>query len=103
MRPPLEVPPGLDYPVKGKQVRFCHPALPFPNNILFNLIANDHGGLHYGVAHTACAIVADNSFQGFLATDVHGTKVEKAWDEMLEGDQYYFFPEAGTTMPITSL
>ena len=99
MRPPLEIPLEQDLQVEGKTVGFLHPALPHRDNFLFSLVANDDGGLHFGVAHTACAIVAGNAFDGYLSVDDQGTKIEKEWDDILEGNRYYFFVphlEAGT-------
>lgn len=42
---------------------------PHNNDVLFTLFAWDHkdGALHYGLLHTACAIIADNRHDGYLS------------------------------------
>jgi hypothetical protein len=42
---------------------------PHKNDVLFTLFAWDHkdGALHYGLLHTACAIIADNRHDGYLS------------------------------------
>lgn len=51
------------------------------------------GGIHYGLAHTACAIIANNRFDGYLSIARDGSSsIETEWDACLPTDShgYYF-------------
>ncbi|KAH8800809.1 hypothetical protein F5884DRAFT_808886 [Xylogone sp. PMI_703] len=76
-------------------ISFRHPAYPNNNNELLSLNAYDQpgGGIHYGFAHTICAIIANNRFDGFLSTNQDGSgRVEARWDSCLPYNVhgYYF-------------
>lgn len=90
---PLRAPDGYHCPQRC--IRFRHPGYPdtgYRNNVLLDLYAYDHssGGLHYGTAFLACAIVAVNSFNGYLSETRAGAKLESQWDDLLLKDDYYF-------------
>jgi len=82
------------------RIRFRHPAYSANENIIFTLHAWDHpeGGIHYGLAHCACAIIADNRLDGYLSTTVDGEsdhRVDAAWDDVLparDSDYYFHVP-----------
>ncbi|TEY25161.1 hypothetical protein BOTCAL_1323g00010 [Botryotinia calthae] len=78
-------------------INFRHPAYYHDQNILFALSGwdNPEGGIHYGVAHNACAIFAVNRFDGWLSTSAKvgdGDKIKASWDEVLPAyvKNYYF-------------
>ena len=50
-------------------INFRHPGYAYTCNILFELPEIDHpeGGIHYGFAKDACAIVADSRWEGYLS------------------------------------
>ncbi|KAL6717731.1 hypothetical protein ACLMJK_003816 [Lecanora helva] len=86
------VPPPL------RTIRFRHPGYPNSSNILLVLYAFDSpdGGLHYGTAFLACAIVAVNAFNGYMTETLDGDKLEMDWDKLLIKEDYYFHvPPAG--------
>ena len=74
---------------------FKHPGYSdeYDQNILFILFAIDHpsGGLHYGTAFDACAIVAGNAWNGHFRETRDGTIVNMARDGLLMGKTYYFY------------
>lgn len=77
-------------------IKFRHPGYPdaFDQNILLDLHPFDHaaGGLQYGVAFLACAIVAGNSWMtGYLTETRAGSRLNYDWDHLLMGEQYYFW------------
>lgn len=78
------------------RIFFLHPAYPDHNNELLNLSAFDRldagpRGLHAGTAFLACAIIAGNSWTGYLtALTRDGTRVQHQTDEILCEEQYYF-------------
>ena len=76
-------------------ITFRHPwySDAFEQNILFTLRPYDDkdGGLQYGVAFSACAIVAGNAWNGWLQETKEGDKVKPGWDDLLYGTDYYFF------------
>ena len=81
-------------------ITFKHPGYRdsnIPNNPGFNdlltLFACDHpeGGLHYGTAFLACAIIAGNAWNGYFQESRDGTRVTANWDHLLRGKVYYFY------------
>ncbi|KAH8675215.1 hypothetical protein BGZ61DRAFT_555119 [Ilyonectria robusta] len=59
-------------------------------DILIAFQGFDDGGIHYDTAHTACAILADNQWDGYFSRDIHGKiKVHPA-DGVLRDPSYYF-------------
>jgi hypothetical protein len=82
-------------PPQSYRIRFRHPAYPDSSNVLLSLHAWDGagGGIHYGLAHTACAIIANNRFDGYLSMARDGSSsIETEWDACLPTDShgYYF-------------
>lgn len=76
-----------------REIRFRHPNYPDENNILLQFSACDvNNGVHFQTAHGACAILANNRWDGYLSTDIEGTeRFEPANpDESLQSDDYYF-------------
>lgn len=68
------VPPGFLFlestsPPQSYRIRFRYPAYPDSSNVLLSLHAWDGagGGVHYGLAHTACAIIANNGWVRWLS------------------------------------
>jgi hypothetical protein len=87
----------LESPSPPRSYRICfrHPAYPDSSNVLLSLHAWDQaaGGIHYGLAHTACAIIANNRFDGYLSTARDGSsRIETEWDTCLPSHShgYYF-------------
>lgn len=85
-------------------IRFLHPAYDAEDNEFLELNAWDAeaGGLHYGLAHTACAIVANNRFDGYFSNErTPGRQVVGAvWNQILPFNRegYYFHvPESKWT------
>ena len=84
---------GLNNPFE--LIRFRHPGYPgaFGQDILFSLYPFDSstgGGLQYGVAFSACAIVAGNAWTGWLTETRDGARLIREWDDLLFGTDYYF-------------
>jgi hypothetical protein len=55
-------------------------------NVLFSMwgVGFVKGGLHYSTAHTACAIIADNVWDGYLSGEEKGPKLEIGEDGLFE-------------------
>ena len=83
--------PSVSFPTQT--IKFLHPGYKDTANILFTFDAYDaNSGFHYYTAHTACAIVANNRWDGYFSIDIEGTqRVEPSGpDESLQSDAYYF-------------
>lgn len=85
-------------PPEKYQIEFRHPAYTPDDLPLFVLNAWDHakGGIHYGLAHSACSIFADNPTDGYLSKTCdseHGERINVAWDDVLPAGvtAYYFY------------
>ncbi|KAI0465895.1 hypothetical protein F4859DRAFT_499383 [Xylaria cf. heliscus] len=99
IRPPLSRPPAIFH--REGEIKFCHPGYNPPCDTLFMLPRLDHSsvssasslkGVHYGTALTACQIIANNAFDGYLATDREGReRVDLNLDHLLTESQYWFF------------
>lgn len=81
-------------------IKFRHPgyADDFDQNILLDLHPFDdaRGGLQYGVAFLACAIVAGNSWKtGYFTETRNGSRLEYDWDRLLMGKEYYYWIPPG--------
>ena len=82
---------------KGKTIIFRHPGYPdeLNQNILFRLYAFDDNdgapGLHYQTAFTACAIVADNAWDGFFTTRQDDQELRHEAPRMLSPNHDYYF------------
>ncbi|KAF3770632.1 hypothetical protein M406DRAFT_222621, partial [Cryphonectria parasitica EP155] len=78
-------------------VAFCHPGYNAPFNRLFSLprveSASPRGpwGVHYLTALTACQIIANNAFDGYLvAEQADGPRIVADNDSILTHNQYFF-------------
>ncbi|KAF2963305.1 hypothetical protein GQX73_g10262 [Xylaria multiplex] len=105
----LRKPPPLPLPTAPvSEVAFCHPYYDPPHDVLFRLPRLDHcsssiKGIHYGTALAACQIVANNAFNGYLATDRAGKRrVNCTHDNLLTGARYWFFDTAPSIDPSSS-
>jgi hypothetical protein len=78
----------------NRRINFRHPAYEPDDDLLFSLYAWDHpdGGLHLGLAHTACAIVGANRYDGYLSESRQstGTSISSPSGDILRGTDYYF-------------
>lgn len=81
------LPTDLDH-----RVFLRHPGYPDTGNILLALPALDHpqGGIHYETARVACAILANNRWDGFLTETQTGDRTEIGPDIILRKKNYYF-------------
>lgn len=82
--------------VTARRIRFLHPGYSPPSNVLFSLLALDHGGVHHGVALTACSIISGNR-PGSLSTSPDGQGSDLSslqFDDVLRENEYYFHPES---------
>ena len=72
---------------------FRHPAYEDPYDIFIILPGLDHpeGGIHHQTALLACAVIANNSFSGWLTEDRDGKmRVNVPLDGILRAQDYYF-------------
>lgn len=83
--------------VTTRRINFLHPGYSPPSNVLFSLPALDNGGVHHGVALTACIIVSGNR-QGNLSTSPSGQNSSLQFDDVLMESEYYFHPEPGEVL-----
>ncbi len=69
-----------------------HPGYPDSHAVLLTLHAPDarDGGLHYGMVLAAAALVAGNSFNGYLSSTTNGSRVSTAKNAVLKCGSYYF-------------
>jgi hypothetical protein len=92
----------------SRVIEFIHPgypSVPLSASILFKLPRVDSAGseavtgVHHGMALTACQIIANNSFEGYLATDKDGEeRVDLPLDGLLTREFYFFFVDNGPSM-----
>jgi hypothetical protein len=77
-----------------KKVRFLHPGYPENSNILLQFSALDaDDGIEYNTAQVACAIVANNRWDGFFCVDREGRQRinrKSLAGKTLDRDEYYF-------------
>lgn len=80
------------------RVYFRHPHYRAPTNLLLSLLAPDgpDGGLEYGFAHTACAVIAGNRWEGFFTDEIDGTPLQFACGDIMSKGEYYFQIEGST-------
>lgn len=76
----------------NSRVYLRHPGYSDTGNILLALPALDHpqGGIHHETARIACAILANNRWEGFLTETRTGQPVQVDSDGILRGKNYYF-------------
>ena len=92
--------PAPEYSLPNRIINFRHPSYPDQanQNVLLTLQAFDHpnGGLHYGTAFLACAIIAGNAWDGYFTTTVNGEMVVMGNNQLLREKNYYFHvPSSG--------
>jgi hypothetical protein len=82
----------LSRPPIPHRINIKHPAYAVEDENLFSLYAWDHadGGLHYGLVHAACTVVAGNARGGSLSTSREGQAIESDRDHILRAGSYYF-------------
>lgn len=91
-------------------VEFCHPGYEYPHNILFRLsaiepdsappTATQRFGVHHDTARIACAILANNAWDGYLTADkADGPRISGGPDCILVNDRYYFHPPSSQSDP----
>lgn len=88
----------ISLPSPLRKINFRHPKYPHPTNILLRFSACDkNNGIHYQTAHDACAIIANNRWDGYLSTDAEGAgRIEPlSPNESLDKDDYYFHVPEG--------
>lgn len=84
---PLELPPAV------RQILFLHPGYSRERAVLLSLPALDRdNGIQHQTALYACAIVADNRWDGYFSSDREGRErvPTEDMDESLTADEYYF-------------
>ncbi|KAK5015469.1 hypothetical protein LTR60_002859 [Cryomyces antarcticus] len=88
------LPPSSFSGERDNTITFKHPGYPdqFGQNILLTLFAFDHptGGLHFGTAHLACAIIACNAWNGYFTRTRDGPRLELGYDDLLVDRVLYF-------------
>ncbi|KAK7398646.1 hypothetical protein QQX98_011976 [Neonectria punicea] len=110
LRKPISEPQALGGSFIGstrRQVHFLHPGYIVPNedeeeetsDVLISLPAFDNGGIHYDTAHTACAILAGNRWDGYFSSDRGGAaRVDQPGDGILRENNYFFhLPSTSTS------
>ncbi|KAG8665195.1 uncharacterized protein FPOAC1_013174 [Fusarium poae] len=102
LRDPIDEPQALSGSSvsSGKRfVKIFHPGYHEPDqeqydpngDVLISLPALDDGGIHHDTAHTACAILAANRWDGYFSRDRSGTaKVDPPQDGILREKSYFF-------------
>lgn len=72
-------------------IRIRHPSYPDTCNTLLKFWSFDGQGAHHETVRIACAIVANNTWAGYLSTDKGGNDtVTEQPDAVLKGKTYYF-------------
>ncbi|KAI1121609.1 hypothetical protein F5Y10DRAFT_271892 [Nemania abortiva] len=96
---PYPKPEATEFDGRDKII-FHHPGYHPLHDILFILPRLDRSsmslqqGVHYGTALTACQIIANNAFDGYLATDREGCERVDSnldFDHLLTKSDYWFF------------
>jgi hypothetical protein len=88
-------------PPINQRINIRHPAYEPGSDLLFTLYAWDHskGGLHYGLVHNACAVVAANRRDGYLSKARDGGRIHASRTDILgAGDYFYHVPRAGALL-----
>ena len=76
---------------RSHRILFLHPNYRAPTNVLLDLLAPDgpEGGLDFSFAHTACAIIAGNRWDGYFTKESE-TPVRYQHGDILPVGEYYF-------------
>jgi hypothetical protein len=61
------------------------------HNSSFKSQRHHQRGLHYGLAHNACEIVADNRYDGWLSATRSGKRIEACSNDVLPAGEHWFF------------
>ncbi|KAH7019711.1 hypothetical protein EDB80DRAFT_676682 [Ilyonectria destructans] len=88
-----------------REVHILHPGYVTPDeeeeasDILISLPAFDDGGIHYDTAHTACAILTGNRWDGYFSENPNGNiRVDRPRDGILRENHYFFcLPSTSTS------
>ena len=88
-RPPMGD-PVPNSPAKSLNIIFRYPGYDDGSNLLLILRALDSGGIHYETARLACAIPADNRWDGWFTEEQGGDKLDVPDDGILRKENYYF-------------
>lgn len=98
MRPPAQSPVPKNYPsiAARRHLRVRHPAYNSSTNIIASFASTDNDGDVYGVqfhlVHTACAVIANNRFDGWLSNSEDATtaKIRLEDNAILPAQDYFF-------------
>ncbi|KAL9025795.1 MAG: hypothetical protein Q9196_005448 [Gyalolechia fulgens] len=104
IRPPYRAPTVHceGFAQEPHSVCFRHPAIPRAQGNLLLIhdgIDNAHGHLHHETARLACAIVAGNRWDGYLATTPTAEPIDIPPHGLLIDEDYYFIVPHPTTEP----
>jgi hypothetical protein len=89
LKPPRQ---GFEAPArKTTFVDIRHPGYPDGRNTLLLLPAYDSNGFHHVTARIACAILANNSWDGYFSLTRDGPVVTLGNDDILVSDTPYYF------------
>ncbi|KAL2397547.1 hypothetical protein ABEF93_000786 [Exophiala dermatitidis] len=80
----------------SEHIHIKHPG---SDSTLFTLPRLDSGGIHHETVRTACAILDDNRWDGFLTLDKHGEHPVPKAETILRAKIYYFH----TSWPLNDL
>lgn len=85
--------------IRHKNVRIHHPAYPPGATLLLGFpgLDSSSGGIDFNFVHTACAIVADNRFDGYLSLQSLGDAQPLERTSTLNAGDYYFHVPPPTT------
>ncbi len=85
---------------ENRRVHLKHPGYPEHHNVLLTLEAPDGardgkgGGLHHETARIACALIAGNRWDGYLARSAGGDAINLQPDDVLTETEYFFIVPA---------
>ena len=86
----------------NKIVTFLHPGYEDGYNVLLSLPCFDAGGIHFGTARIACAILANCRWDGYLSHSRNGRDLAGSYevDDILPPGRYYFCIHGQAQYPI---
>ncbi|KAJ9654759.1 hypothetical protein H2201_008950 [Coniosporium apollinis] len=86
------------------KIAFRHPGYrdEFEQNVLLTLYAFDNHSraLHHATAHTVCALVACNAWDGYFTRTRDGERLQLTADGLLTEKEYYFHVPGNTRYPV---